>query len=292
MHTRKPSIHITEDKLQKIMEDMFEDLPDFLKVKPDAAKQILIRARKESCDNRLVSISNEKVQRDIKKILVANKGDTNLMSTVLYSVRKSMKHKGIQRIKEGTKDWKKVKEITELAIEFCNDFEIESKREGFITYVKMGLRRISSPRNLLDKLVKMYEIISLMYEAQMVVNDDTNKTESLNIHDRYVSTIAVKTGIVSTYDNDPINYVHFIRVREITDKYNVPIDIYLEAQFDGLEWTEGYPTPSQLTTEKAIDRLNKYMFKNKIKIKVDREEPGSKGLSDMLKKIKDGNYNS
>ena len=40
------------------------------------------------------------------------------------------------------------------------------------------------------------------------------------------------------------------------------------------------------------EEVAKLMNDTVISIKVDREEPGSKGLSDMLKKIKDGNYNS
>lgn len=283
---REPSIHVTEDQLRKILkkyvklsDEEFEKVP----------KLISVEARKVSCDNRIVLITNQKIDRDIKKLLVSNKGDTNLMSTILYSIRKSMKHKGIQRIKEGTANWKQVKELSELALEFCNDFELD-KREGFIIYIRMGLKRMSSQRNIITKLIRMYEVISLMYEAQLIVDSDKNKEESEYIHRVYVGIVSKKTGITDRYDNDPINYVHFIRVREITDKYNVSINLYLEAQFEGLEWTEGYPTPVQLTSNKAIDRLNKYMFKHKLKIKIESETTESKRVSKLLKKIKDGNY--
>jgi len=284
--TRDPSIHVTESKLRGILYQFF---PKDCERYEELTEEILTEARKVSCDNRVVSISNEKMNRDIKKILKTGKGDTNLMSTILYSIRKQKKHKGIQRIKEGSKDWKAIKQLAELALDFCNDFEI-SKREGFIKYIELGFNRMGSYRNHITKLINMYEIICLNYEAQILIDDDSNKEETRDIHSQYVTMIASRTGISDSFENDPINYVNFIKVREITDKYNVPVDVYIESQFEGLEWTTGYPTPSQLTTTKAIDRLNAYMFKNKIKIKVTEDENLGNKLTQMLKKIKDGNY--
>ena len=146
MH-RKPSIHITEDKLRGILCKL---LPQVYNQYEDLAQDILIEARKISCDNRIISITNQKLERDTKRILKSNKGDTNLMGTILFSVRKQMKHKAIQRIKEGSNDWKKLKELSQVCLDFCNDFGLE-KREGFIMYTKLGMSKISSPRNLMDK---------------------------------------------------------------------------------------------------------------------------------------------
>lgn len=281
---RVPSIHITEDRLRVIL----ENLPDFM-LPENRAKAILIHARKVSCDNRAVTISNAKAKRDILKILKSDKGDTNLMSTILFSLRKQKKHKGIQRIKEGTTEWKQVKQLCALAIDFSNDFELK-KREGFIVYLEMGFKRMNSFRNHITKLINMFEIISLMYEATLLISNDKRKTETEEIHKEYIKMIAIKTGITESYTNDPINYVNFIKVREITDKYNVPIDIYIESQFDQLEWTSGYPSPIQLASEKAIERLNKFMYQNNLKIEVSNKQDNTKGLEAMLSKLKDGNY--
>lgn len=283
---REPSLHITESKLRGIL---LKILPDTYNDYEDLATDILIEARRVSCDNRIVTISNQKMERDIKKIVSSGKGDTNLMGTILFSIRKKLKHKGIQRIKEGSKDWKKVKELSKVVCDFCNDFEL-GKRAGFIIYVELGFKKISSYRNYMDKLINMYEVISLSYEAHLVIQDDTDKDETLSIHNMYVGIISKATGITHSFVDEPINYVNFVEVRNITDKYNVPTQVYLEAQFEGLQWTEGYPTPAQLISEKAIDRLNRFMFKNKIKIVVEQEVSDSNDLLSRLKKIKDGNY--
>lgn len=281
---RVPSIHITEENLRIIL--------DSITVHPLGDryfKKIITEARKVSCDNRVVMISNDKLKREVAKVLKSNKGDTNLMSTVLYSVRKKMKHKGIQRSKEGSKEWKQIKQLSALALDFSNDFEL-GKRAGFILYITMGFKRMSSYRNHITKMINMFEVISLMYEAQTIIDDDDRKTETLSVHNEYVGMIAMKTGITESYVEDPINYVNFIKVREITDKYKVPVDIYIEAQFDQLEWTSGYPSPVQLSSDKAIERLNKFMYQNKLKIQVDEGQKETKGLQAMLNKLKDGNY--
>jgi len=281
---REPSIHITEENLHKIMLRVFENLPDFLRVQPEMSEQILMLARRASCDNRTISVTNQKMERKVDKILVSTKGDAMLFANILYSVRKKLRHKGIRKHDQAHRDWTKIKALAKAANDFCNDFEL-SKREGYIIYITIGVKKISSPRNLADKLLNMFETISLIHEAELEIDNDKHKGETTFIHDDYVNMIAQKTGIWASFVEKPREYVNFIRVREITEKLNIDHRVYLESQFSGLLWTDAYPAPYQLISEKSSERLNRYMFENKLSTK--KTQSTKKDFRSILKKIKD-----
>lgn len=273
---RQPSIHITEKNLIVILQRFIPHGVEGL------AEEILVEARRYSCDNRLVNITNEKIDRKVKKLLKSNKGDTGLLSNIIYSIRKKLNRKGIRKIKEGDRDWLKIKELATLTNDFCNDFDL-SRREGYILYISTGFNIIKSTSNYLNKLLGMYEKISLTYEAELIIINDKNKSETLHIHNLYVMMITEKTGITNRYENDPIAYTNFVKVKEITNMLNVDFEIYLKSQFDGLAWTDSYPEPSQLISTKSTERLNKYLYKNKL---TTNPESIKKDLKSILENIK------
>ena len=60
---REPSIHIKESDLLKVLEDI---IPEHLLDINWLAKEISRRAKPKSLNNRSVSVSNNKLERDIK----------------------------------------------------------------------------------------------------------------------------------------------------------------------------------------------------------------------------------
>ena len=47
---------------------------------------------------------------------------------------------------------------------------------------------------------------------------------------------------------------------------------FLDAQFEALAWCNGLPEPSQMYNDKAIERYNKYLYKNKDKRTLDEPQ--------------------
>ena len=43
--------------------------------------------------------------------------------------------------------------------------------------------------------------------------------------------------------------------------------IYIKAQFASFEWRDGVPDPIQMVGDKALERLNKYLYQNNIQVK-------------------------
>jgi len=282
---RQPSIHITEEQLTDIMASIFEDFSikaNVIKV----ARAIMMKSSKRPCRNRVITISDKKLDDKIKKVLKSSRGDALFLSQIIHGVRISLKHHGISKIEENGREWDKVKKLAEICNQFCNDFRL-SKKEGYTEFVKIGLGKISSRRNILDKLLSMQEGVSLHYDAIQKVRADKHSSETRQIHDMYVSKISMYTGIVNKFHDNPVVYLNFVRVREITEELNVDPAVYLEAQFHGLLWTDSYPEPTQLITEKSKERLNQYLYENKLTTK-PKEEVSVNGRN-LLKKIKNDN---
>lgn len=283
---RIPSLHITEDKLILVINRIKKDVELNKLSTKELANRILYESRGVSCNNRSIKITSERIEKKAKQLLRAGKKDTYLLADLIYNLRKKKRHKGIRKINEEDREWGQLKKLASVCIDFCNDFELE-RRKGFLIYLELAFPKITSTRQYISKFINMSESIAQEYEFIQEIQSDTNPTETREIHDLYVSTIARRTGIPEPYDKMPDKYVYFKRVRELTDEMDIPYDIYIEAQFEGLAWADSFPGPSQLVGDKAIERLNKYMYNRKLR-RGARKENKKQSLGDVLNRIKNG----
>lgn len=274
---REPSIHISRTRLIQILQEC----------QIGGAKEaelIMKKAVKHSLSNRGLIISNDKIKREATKIVKASQSDSQLLSKLIHDIRvQHLKHRGVTRITPGNITWEQLKNLAVKCVDFCNEFGLD-KKKGFIEYLKIGLPKISSTRNYLQKLTAMYESICQIYDAKSIIETDNDSELTKEVHDHYVQRISKHTGIYQSYVDDPITYKYFLGVKEIVKKYDVPPEIYIKAQFIGLSFTESIPTPNQLVTEKAIQRLNNYLYKNKLKVETKKDIKLSR--VEMLKRIK------
>lgn len=254
---RDPSIHIKRSDLIKILEGYLS--------KNVIDKVIFPRAKRYACDNRIVTISNEKVNRDIKRKLTSSKGDTYLLSEIVYSVRIKLKHRGVGKVTEADRDWLQLKELTKLVNQFCEEFNLP-KRAGYIKYIEIAFSKITTMRAYLSKFISMYQVITAEYDATLELKSVSNPTELKEAHDYFVRKISDRTGISNNFLNRPDKMVAFSRMSKLCDELNVDTETFIDAQFDALEWCSGIPTPEQLYGDKAIERLNSYLFENKISV--------------------------
>lgn len=259
---RKASIHIYE-------EDLLDIIIDVLDIGQAEGKKvvnnIMLQAKNKPCNSRSLTITNQMLEKKAKTLITSSKGDANLLAEIIYHSRKKRRSAGIKKVDQDSREWNKMKELTKICVSFCNEYGL-SKRKGFIEYVKIGFSKISSFNNYLGKLINMDETIYNLYNAKVEIMADENPEETREIHDYYVSLISKRTNIRVGFDKDYLKYLSFLAVRKKTDELNIPAEIFIDSQFEGLSWTDNYPEPSQLISEKSIDRLNKYLYNNKLKI--------------------------
>ena len=272
---RSPSIHITKSQ--------FEGILNTLEVDNFPVEAFFVIARKEAINHRAVLVSNNKNTKKVSNILLASKGDAALVADILYATRIKLKHRGVRKINESnSREWANCKKLAEVCNTFCEDFKFDT-REGFIKYIETGLKRMTDYRNVMQRLLSMQENITNQVEAELELKGDKDPGFTKDIHDEFIKRVASVTGIYESYEHQPEKYVHFLRIHNLMDEKDWNVFQFLDAQFEALAWCNGLPEPSQMYNDKAIERYNKYLYKNKDKRTLD--EPQVEGsLWDKIRK--------
>ena len=255
---RDPSIHITRGTFERLLKDL--EVPYF------PTEAFFLMARKNSVDSRAVIASNKKTNKKLDKITLASHGDANLVADLLYATRIKLKQRGVRKITESnSREWGYCKQLAGICNNFCNDFELET-RAGFITYIEIGLSRVNSNRNLVQKLISLAESISIRYEISQEVKDylctEAIKRGVQDIYQYYIKYIANSTGIYESFEDDPEKYIHVCRIHELVEAKGWDYRSYINAQFEALSFCNGVPSLENMYGDKAIERFNKYLYKN------------------------------
>jgi hypothetical protein len=273
--SREPSIHITKSQ--------FEEILNTLEVDNFPVEAFFVIARKEAINTRAVLVTNKGITKKVNNILLASKGDAALVANIIYATRIKLKHRGVRKINESNqREWTSCKKIAEICNTFCSDFGFDT-REGFIKYIEIGLNRMQDNRNLLQRLISMQDNITNQYAAELEIMDDRYSNNTMDIHLYFVKKIADATGIMETFEKNPEKYVHFVRLRNFLDEEGWDYKVFIDAQFDSLAWCNGLPDIAQLYTDKAIERYNKYLYKNKNKQTLETEPKVEGSLWDKIK---------
>lgn len=283
---REPSIHIKESDLISVMGEILgdaeiEDLrPDNI---PKLVNNILLSSKKYSINNRNILVTNDKLAKSAKKILKSSTEDSSVIARIIFQTRKSLSHRGIVIAKPGTKDWGVIKDIASNALEFCNDFAL-SKEEGFKIYIKHAIKKMA--KFTLMKIASMHSGICEDYGAFCEIERDRYPQATEAAYKRYNYHIINQVGqILTDYKTIPIKYLCFVKVAEKCKELQIPVESYIDAQFEGLEWAKGIPDPLQLVSEKGNERLQAYLFKHSDSDDV-QTKVRDQGLIDRMKKIK------
>lgn len=271
---RSPSIHITKSQ--------FEEILNTLEVDNFPVEAFFVIARKEAINHRAVLVSNNKNTKRVNNILLASKGDAALVADILYATRIKLKHRGVRKINESnSREWANCKKLAEICNTFCEDFKFDT-REGFIKYIETGLKRMTDYRNVMQRLLSMQENITNQVYAEIELqNSDLKLTKE--IHDYFIGKIAKATGIYESYENQPERYVHFAKVGDFLKEEGWDYKTFIDAQFESLAWCNGLPDITQMYTDKAIERYNRYLYKNKNKQLLEDEPIVEGSLWDKIK---------
>lgn len=273
---RDPSIHITKHQFEKILSQ--------LEVYNFPIDAFFVIARKEAINTRVVVVTNNKTAKKVSNILLASKGDAAFVADILYAIRIKLKHRGVRKINESnSREWANCKKLAEICNTFCEDFKFDT-REGFIKYIETGLKRMTDYRNIMQRLLSMQENITNQVDAEIELSslDKSEFEEVIKIKDYYFKKVASATGIYDGVDN-PEKLIHFLRLKTFLDERGWDPMKFIDAQFESLAWCNGLPEPSQMYNDKAIERYNKYLYKNKSKQLLDNEPQVEGSLWDKIK---------
>ena len=255
---REPSIHISEAKLVKVLKSLNVYI---VAITPkELAQQILKRSRTYSLTNRVLLAKNQKIKKKGEKILMSGIKDASSFAKLVQLIRKQKKHKGINIVKVGSRDWSFVKEVTKLAIDFCKDFGLGGNI-GFKRYIEIGLNKMKKFSWM--KFNNLHQSICIEYEALIEIEEDETPKQSAQVCKIYQNILMEGSGIAHDYNSIPEKYVYFVKVKDEANKLKVSFYDYVKAQFFALEYINGIPDPSQMIGDKAISRVQAYLIKHK-----------------------------
>lgn len=263
-----PSIHITEDNLAKVLIEL--ELCSSDKKASALAIQILTAAKKYTIHNRKFLETKPGAIGKIHKSTSSATGDAYIFAQVLVMVRRTLKHQGISLIKEGSRDWLTLKEVTMLANDFCNAFGL-NKKEGYKLFCQHGLARMK--KFSLTKFNTLAPTIADDQSAKVSLEQDLTPHKTERAIDYYNVKLADLGSIPIDLYKDVSKRKCFIDVVENCSKFGVSIEDYIDAQFAGLAFAKAIPDPLQLTGDNAIKRLNSYLHKHGITRSTKVEKP-------------------
>lgn len=275
---RSPSIHITQKRLFLVLKESLDEETFSEKDIKKLARHILVRSRQHSLTARSLFVDKAKLVKSTSKVVMSSRDDASVFAHLLNLHRKQLHHRGISIIKVGSRDWLMIKEITKLANDFCEDFQLK-RGMGYQAYIKLTLFRMGNKFNL-NKFNSLHQTICDDHQANRDILHDITPQMTQIVQFQYEKRLGEK-GIVRDYSKEPSKYIFFIKVKEECQKYGVTIAHYIQAQFEGLEWANAIPEPNQLIGDKAIDRLNRFLIKNHIK-----PTKGKENVTDLAEQIK------
>lgn len=259
---REPSLHLKWSDFKRIIgEVMGIDDEDQLE---GITQQVFFRGKPYSVGTRSMTISTERMEKKAKRIIQSSRRDADLLASLIYATRRRMKHRGIKQIEPSSRDWPMVKEMAAHALDFSNEFELD-KRAGFIKYIEVGSMKMQ--KFGLSKFLNMYESICITYQAMIEIEKDPDSETTKEMYEIYSRRIIDSTGVHDRLEELPDKYVWFVRARAQAEKMNVAVGLYMNAQFEGLDFTKGIPHPTQLVGPKANDRVVRYCYEHGYKIK-------------------------
>ena len=130
----------------------------------------------------------------------------------------------------------------------------------------------------------MQENITNQVDAEIELSslDKSEFEEVIKIKDYYFKKVASATGIYDGVDN-PEKLIHFLRLKNFLDERGWDYTKFIDAQFESLAWCNGLPEPNQMYNDKAIERYNKYLYRNKGKQSLEDEPQVEGSLWDRIK---------
>jgi len=260
---RDPSIHITKSNLRKCIEewDRYHESCNPISL----VDYIMKRGVIQSLSNRVIlDPKNDAQIKSLVRLSSAKMDDATLFNTMLSDIRVQMKHRGFIRIQKFDSDWTFIVEMANLALEFSKAFNFE-RRTGFIEYIKSyfiirpGQFRLRQMKSFHESIIARQQVIE---EIQY----DNKPEETEAGYKLYQKMVFEKTGINPKYDKKdyPEKYIYFVKVSQIANDLGLDTQDYIIGQFEQLDWTGGFPSPEQLITLNAKDRVLKWMSENNI----------------------------
>ena len=277
---RDPTIHIKKSDLVKIL----SDIQYFRMTNNNLANKIFEKAGPYQLKNRCLVYGNKKVTSKLERINGVTDNDVKLFNRILDSVRRVFHHKGITVIKQGSRDYLSLVDVTKLANEFRDDFDIKLKKEAYSLFCETGIAMMGRKYSI-NRFKTYYKHICQKTQAKVDVLYDDNPEGTQEVYLVWYDCMLKYGGVDIDVKRDEFEkYVWFVDARKKADEYDAAYEDWIIAQFEAMSYLNTVPELIQLSNEKSVNRYTKYMTELQTDDLSEARVSGSEGYFNSLKK--------
>jgi len=273
---RDPNLNIKLSDFEKVLTRFGKTIMNNKITAKEASKRIFEASREYVARNRIF-IPNLKAstRKKINRLLESDKKNVALFHSVLVGERTEAKHNVavIKYINEGTVEYANLKEVTEMAEQFSEEFSYDTLVNGFSKFVKIGLefmkRRYGLNRfkSLRDKIFERERILIL-------INDESTKVAVATIAKYYFDKLEKETKFKYKGDVPYEQYVNFCYANEEANEIEATPAEWIDAQFEGMAYMDVVPEMYQVHGDGAKMRYMSFKY--------GRIKKGQKGVEDSI----------
>lgn len=272
---RDPSLHITKSNLERILNRIEYNVRTSGKSLADAifdeAIPYQLRDRYKQVLEQKTTVRARIVKSEDADSIVSD-SDVKKMNQILHSVRMAKNPNIIVKpILRDSKDYLMLKEITVLAVRFCETFEIENRTDGFREYINVGLGMM---RKYALNRFKYYDSkIHENLQNRIILTSDENLEGTVEFRSMLEQAMTFYTGMDFTIHEDDLDAnLNVYYARQQADEVKADYEDWIIGQFEGLAFLNVVPELNQFYGDNAHSRYKKYLVAKAHEDNIKNEE--------------------
>lgn len=255
---RNPSIHVTKSDLVIILQSV---MPQGTDCKGMAAT-IFVKAIPFNIKNRFIVKGDAVTKKKAEKLVQRKKSESSFgvenFNALLYGIRMERGVKHQQKLHKGTNEWNLLSDIYSLADDFVSTFEISNEREGFKSFIELGLT-LMGKAYALNKFKFYTSHIHKAYEAKILLETDETPDNSKRFWIIWQEVMIEYAGKVYDITTSAEKFMPMVYGKMEADEAEADYEDWIVAQFEGLAFHKSLPEPAQFYGPNAKLRWEKYM---------------------------------
>ena len=267
MIKRDPSLHVTKSTLISLLKSYSKQNELELPVS-HLTEYLLINGVRNTPTNRLIVHAKTVKQGKAIKKEQENLKDYDAFNRVLADQRVLLKHKGASVLanKDST-EYKKMCSVADIAYEYLDVFyagsSLDERNKALIDFIQYGISLMGPSYNLQKFHYHKESIFNRARYIQEIKEDEDSDTTFDTFkyyYEKYTELTGFKVNLTNFVAKKPEIYIHFLRAAQDIIAQNASVEDWVDAQFEGLSFTNTIPKESQMYGDNALRRYHNYYY--------------------------------
>lgn len=214
-----------------------------------------------------IQVKNTKTKERLDKAKSVETDNVEIFNRLLYAIRQAEGHRFIKAIKPTDTEFQMLKEVTQIANEFVEMYQIKPKEEGFKTFIRIGLGFIGK-KYAINKYKYHKTNIFEFYKNSVILQEDSDPKATQAFYEIWQQYMEIWANIEIELETSE-QKINILYARMEADEVEADYEDWIRAQFEELAWLKAIPELGQLHGKKAKERYEKYLINSQRNEKED-----------------------